>query len=180
MLHEIIMAGFGGQGIMAMGQLLAYAAMLEGKEVSWMPSYGPEMRGGTANCTVIVSSEKIGSPIVSNPTASIVMNKPSFDKFEPMVKKHGILVVNSSLVEDESQREDLERIYVPANEIANKLGNSKVANMVALGAYVGKTNIVSLDSLEKSLKKVFSNKKKELISLNMKAIRKGMELVNKA
>lgn len=180
MLHEIIMAGFGGQGIMAMGQLLAYAAMLEGKEVSWMPSYGPEMRGGTANCTVIVSSEKIGSPIVSNPTASIVMNKPSFDKFEPMVKKHGILVVNSSLVEDKSLREDLERIYVPANEIANKLGNSKVANMVALGAYVGKTNIVSLDSLEESLKKVFSNKKKELIPLNMEALRKGIELVNRA
>ncbi len=180
MLYEIIMAGFGGQGIMVMGQLLAYAAMLEGKEVSWMPSYGPEMRGGTANCTVVVSSEKIGSPIVSNPTASIVMNKPSFDKFEPVVKKHGILVVNSSLVEDKSQREDLEKIYIPANEIANKLGNSKVANMVTLGAYVGKTNIVSLNSLEESLKKVFSNKKKELIPLNMEALRKGMELANKA
>ncbi len=176
MHHEIIIAGFGGQGIMSMGQLLAYAAMLEEKEVSWLPSYGPEMRGGTANCTVILSNEKIGSPIVSNPNCSIVMNRPSLDKFEPLVVKDGLLIYNSSLVDIPPERTDINIIPVPANEIANELGNSRIANMVALGAFIGATNAVSIDSIIESLNKILSADK-NLISLNKKALEKGRVLV---
>ncbi len=135
MEERIIIAGFGGQGVMAMGQLLTYAGMIEGKHVSWLPSYGPEMRGGTANCSVIVSSEPVGSPVVVNSTTAIVMNKPSLDKFEPSVNKGGRLFINSSLIEQKSKRDDIEVYYISANEIADELGNMRVANMVMLGAY---------------------------------------------
>ena len=134
MMHQIVIAGFGGQGIMTMGQFLAYAGMLEGKAVSWLPSYGPEMRGGTANCHVIISSEgAVGSPIVTDATAVIVMNRPSLAKFEPLTIPGGLLLINASLITDKSRREDIEVLYIPANEIADELKDTRVANMVMLG-----------------------------------------------
>lgn len=176
MKQEIIMAGFGGQGVMSMGMLLAYAGMMEGKEVSWMPSYGPEMRGGTANCTVIVSEKRIASPITETPDTAIVMNLPSLDKFAPMVKEGGVLIINSSLIEKDTDRTDIEVIKIPCNEVANELGNSKVANMVALGAYLEKTGILTIDSIVAAMKKVFAGKEK-LLPVNEAALRKGAELV---
>ncbi|MCK4241049.1 MAG: 2-oxoacid:acceptor oxidoreductase family protein, partial [Candidatus Atribacteria bacterium] len=151
MLEEVVIAGFGGQGVMLIGRLLAYAGMLEGKNVAWMPSYGPEMRGGTANCTVIISSEEIASPVVPYPKSIIVMNKPSLDKFEPNVKKEGLIILNDSLIDQKVSRNDLSIVRVPANDVANELGNLKVANMVVLGAYVKKSGVVKLDTIFKAL-----------------------------
>ncbi|MFW5787479.1 MAG: 2-oxoacid:acceptor oxidoreductase family protein [Halanaerobiales bacterium] len=177
MKEEVVMAGFGGQGVMSIGRLLAYAGMKEDCEVSWMPSYGPEMRGGTANCTVIVSDERIPSPLSSRPNSIIVMNLPSLDKFEPRLKKEGIAFVNISLIERDIERDDIEMIGIPANEIANELGNSKVANMAMLGAYVAKTGIVDLDTVKNSLKNVLPERRHGLIPLNEEALQKGFELV---
>lgn len=173
MLQEIIMSGFGGQGIMSMGQLLAYAGMLEKKQVSWMPSYGPEMRGGTANCTVIVSTDKIGSPIVSEISTVIAMNKPSLDKFESMLKKGGTLIYNSSLIDKKPTRDDIEIIPVAANDIASEIGMSKMANIVALGALIGKTDLVTADSIMESLKKVLEGKGEDILKLNEEALNRG-------
>ncbi|SDC02265.1 2-oxoglutarate ferredoxin oxidoreductase, gamma subunit [Candidatus Frackibacter sp. WG11] len=176
-LEEVIMAGFGGQGVMLMGQLLTYAGMKEDKEVSWMPSYGPEMRGGTANCTVIVSKELIASPVVPNPTTAIVMNRPSLDKFESDIKEGGHLFINSSLIDKEAEREDVEVVKVPANEIANELGNSKVANMVMLGAFIAKTEVVDFDSVMDALADVLPEHRHNLLPLNEKALKRGKEVV---
>ncbi|MDO9348864.1 MAG: 2-oxoacid:acceptor oxidoreductase family protein, partial [Anaerolineales bacterium] len=123
MQTEIIIAGFGGQGVMFAGQVLAYAAMDKGKQVTWMPSYGPEMRGGTANCIVVIADEEIGSPLVQNPPAAVVMNLPSFDKYEPLVKTGGVLIVNASMVDRAAQRDDITTILVPANDIAEEIGD---------------------------------------------------------
>jgi len=177
MLEKVIIAGFGGQGVMLMGRLLAYAGMLEGKNVAWMPSYGPEMRGGTANCTVIISSEEIASPVVPDPMSIIAMNKPSLDKFEPTVQKDGLIVLNSSLVEQKVNRDDVSVVKVPANDIANELGNTKVANMVALGAYIKKSGVVKLETIFKALEKTLTGPKQKLIDLNKQALKQGAELV---
>lgn len=177
MLHEIIIAGFGGQGVMSMGQLIAYSGMLEDKSVSWLPSYGPEQRGGTANVSVIVSDEPVGSPVISKPSAAIVLNKPSFDKFEPMVKPGGILIVNSSLVESKSKRDDIKVIEVPASQIATDMGEARIANSVILGAFLELTKAVSPDSVIESLKKVLPERRHNLIPLNRDALDKGAELV---
>lgn len=177
MKEEVIMAGFGGQGVMSMGKLLAYAGMKEGDEVSWMPSYGPEQRGGTANCTVIVSSKQIPSPLSSRPDSVIVMNLPSLDKFAPKVKKGGIIFVNSSLIEKEVDRDDVEVIKVPANEIANEIGNSRIANMVMLGAYLAKKGIVKMDTIKKSLKGVLPERRHNLIPINEEALDRGAALI---
>ncbi|MBF8437539.1 2-oxoacid:acceptor oxidoreductase family protein [Halanaerobiaceae bacterium Z-7014] len=177
MKQEIIMAGFGGQGVMSIGRLLAYAGMKEDKEVSWMPSYGPEMRGGTANCTVIVSDEKIPAPVSSHPDTAIVMNLPSQDKFGPKVKENGHLLVNSSLIEKEVDRDDINIINVPANEIADELGNTRVANMVMLGAYIAAVDIVSLDTVKDSLKNVLPERRHNLIPMNEEALDRGYNLV---
>lgn len=179
MLNEkIICAGFGGQGVMAMGQMLTYAGMIEDKQVSWLPSYGPEMRGGTANCNVIVSESLIGSPIITNnATCAIVMNLPSLDKFESDVSAGGKLLINSSLIEKKSDRDDIQVYYIPANEIANELGNSRVANMVMLGAYIELTKAVDVESLHKALMKVFGERKAHLMDVNKEALRRGAELV---
>lgn len=177
MLEKVIIAGFGGQGVMLMGRLLAYAGMLEGKNVAWMPSYGPEMRGGTANCTVIISSEEIASPVVPDPMSIIAMNKPSLDKFEPTVQKDGLILVNSSLVEQKVNRDDVSVVKVPANDIANELGNTKVANMVALGAYIKKSEVVKLETIFKALEKALTGPKQKLIDLNKQALKQGAELV---
>lgn len=179
MLQEIIIAGFGGQGVMSMGQQLAYAGMLEGRNVSWLPSYGPEMRGGTANCNVIISDEQVGSPIVTSASAVIALNSPSLDKFENSVMPGGLLFINSSLIKQKSTREDIQVYYIPANEIAEELGNKRVANSVMLGAYLAKTGGgVSQESIVGALKKVLGPSKQKLIPINEDALKRGAELVS--
>lgn len=177
MLEEIIIAGFGGQGVMSMGQLLAYAGMLEGKGVSWLPSYGPEQRGGTANCAVVISDEPVGSPLVTMPSTAIVLNNPSFDKFEPKVRPGGLLIIDSSLVVRNSDRKDLKVIELTATDMANDLGNARVANMILLGAFLEQTKIVTEDSVIESLKKVLSEDKHHLLDINKQALKKGASLV---
>jgi 2-oxoglutarate ferredoxin oxidoreductase subunit gamma len=176
MTHEIIIAGFGGQGVMVMGQLLTYAGMIEGKNVSWIPSYGPEMRGGTANCSVIISDEPIGAPIVSESTAVVAMNLPSLEKFEPTIRPEGILLINSSLIEQDAQRTDITVYKVAVNDIANELGNTKVANMVALGAIVVATKAVSAISVLQAFEKMFK-KRPELLAINRLALSAGAEKI---
>ncbi len=179
MLNEkVICAGFGGPGVMSMGQLLTYAGMVEDKQVSWLPSYGPEMRGGTANCNVIVADSLIGSPIITDDaTCAIVMNLPSLDKFEADVQANGRLLINSSLIEKKASRDDIQAFYIPANEIALELGNARVANMVMLGAYIELTKAVKVESLHKALQKVFGGGKAHLIEINEKALERGAEAV---
>jgi len=177
MKEEIIIAGFGGQGVMSMGRLLTYSGMKEGDEVSWMPSYGPEMRGGTANCTVIISDIKIPSPLSSRPDTVIAMNLPSLEKFAPMVKSGGTVILNSSLIESEVKRDDVKVIKIPANDIAIELGNSKVANMVMAGAYLAVRKIIEFDTLKESLKDVLPKRRHNLIPLNEKAIDRGIKLI---
>ena len=177
MTHEIVMAGFGGQGVMLMGELMTYAGMLENKHVSWIPSYGPEMRGGTANCSVIISDEPVGAPIVSEPTTVVAMNLPSLDKFEAALQAGGNLIINSSLIERSSKRSDVNVLLVPSNDIANELGNAKVANMVVLGTIIAATKAVSQESVLKAFAKMFA-KKPELLAINEQAIKRGAALVN--
>lgn len=177
MLEEIIIAGFGGQGVMSLGQLIAYAGMIEGKGVSWLPSYGPEQRGGTANCTVVVSDETVGSPLVTSPSTAIVLNNPSFDKFEPRVRPGGLLIINSSLITRISERKDIKVIEINATDMANDLGNGHVANIILLGAFLEHSKIVSVDSVVESLKKVLSADKYHLIEVNKQALKKGASLV---
>ena len=177
MLDEIIIAGFGGQGILLMGRLIAQAGMLEGKHVSWMPSYGPEMRGGTANCTVIVSSEEVASPVVTNPVSLIAMNQPSLDKFEPLVEKGGIIIVNQSLIFRDVKRDDVEIVKVPANDIANELGNLRIANMVTLGSYVAKRKSIKMETVFKSLEEALSKQPEKILALNKEALIRGEKIV---
>jgi len=179
MLERIIISGFGGQGVMLIGRLLAYAGMIEGKKVAWMPSYGPEMRGGTANCTVLISTEEIGSPIVSHPKTLIAMNQPSLDKFESNVNENGLIILNDSLIKREVKRNGVNVIKIPADDIADKLGNSRAANMVILGAYVKKSRVVKLETIFKALEKVLAGRNKKLLSLNKEALKQGAELVKK-
>lgn len=168
--HKLIIAGFGGQGVLMMGQLIAYAAMQEGNEVTWLPSYGPEMRGGTANCSVIVADRKISSPIILEATAVAAMNLPSLIRFESILKPGGQLFINTSLIQELPARNDLEIWKINANEIATELGSDKVSNMVILGAVVNKTGIVKPESIEKAMAKLFIGKKAELLPLNIKAL----------
>ena len=180
MYYDVIMAGFGGQGIMLIADMLALVAMKEDKNVTWMPAYGVEMRGGTANCTVVVSSDEIGSPVTGHPYSAIVMNEPSLLKYEPMVRQGGFLLINVSLIDRKSTtRDDIDKILLPANDIAHELGNTQMSNMVALGAYVEKTKIVSLDLTIQSLPEIFPNKPSDFILKNSKAIERGAEFVSK-
>ena len=176
MLIKTIFAGFGGQGVLSMGLNLAQAAMAEGKNVTYLPSYGVEVRGGTANCTVAISDEEIASPVSSSPDFVVAMNQPSVVRFQNKVQSGGVLIFNSSLVEVEVSRGDIEVIAVPASEIAEDLGNSKAANMVILGALTRKGNLVSLSTLIEELKSTLKNKPK-LIAVNEKAITAGYELI---
>jgi 2-oxoglutarate ferredoxin oxidoreductase subunit gamma len=172
------MAGFGGQGIMLMGKVLAMAAMMDNMQVTWFPSYGAEMRGGTANCTVIISDQTIGSPIAARPWASIVMNQPSLDKFAPRVKPKGLLLINTSLIKGDPGRDDLEILALPITDMADKLGTVKVANIIAIAAFCAKTNIVSWEHLEEAMEKSVSSKKnKDIIEINRKAILIGREML---
>ena len=175
MQSEVIMAGFGGQGILLIGKMLAYAGMHEGKEVSWLPSYGPEMRGGTCNCTVVVSDKPVGSPVIRSPRAVLAMNLPSLEKFEKDIRPGGLLLINSSLINRSSERGDLTVIEVPANEIATELGNPRGANMVALGAYLGATDAVSVDEVITVIRETFAAKP-AVIDVNIEALQKGYEL----
>ena len=172
MQKEVMFAGFGGQGILLIGNILAHAAMEQGSEVAWVPSYGPEMRGGTAYCLVVISNRPIGSPIIRNPMHLVAMNRPSLEKFAPVVKPKGVVVINSSLIPVCSGRDDLDELLVPANDIAKDLGSVKVANIVALGAFVARSKIVAIDALRACVEKEFS-KKKKLIPLNMAAVEEG-------
>ncbi len=165
---------------MLIGQLITYAGMFENKEVSWLPSYGPEMRGGTANCSVMVSDAPISSPVIANnATAAIVMNQPSLEKFESELLPGGKLLINSSLIDKKAARSDVDVYYVPCNEIANDLGNMKVANMVMLGAYLEVTKLVEPASILKALEKIFGESKKNLIAINETAMKAGAEAVRK-
>jgi 2-oxoglutarate ferredoxin oxidoreductase subunit gamma len=178
MLERAIFAGFGGQGVMSMGKLLTYAGMIEGKEVSWLPSYGPEMRGGTANCSVIVSDALIGSPVITNDaTCLIAMNLPSLVKFEEDVVTGGVIFVNSSLIERKVDRDDVHAYYVPANQIANELGNLKVANMVMLGAYLKAMHPVKDESIIETFHKLFMGAKEKLIPMNEEALKRGADSI---
>lgn len=178
MNQEMIFAGFGGQGVMLMGQILAYAGMMEEQQVSWFPAYGPEMRGGTANCSVIIGDEAVGTPIVTEPKVVVAMNLPSLDKFEPHLSMGGKLLINSSLIERAAQRTDIQVHLVPCNDIAKELGNPKVANMVMVGAIVAVSGVVKIDSVLQVLaKKIFKNKP-EVMQLNEQAIRRGMACIS--
>lgn len=179
MTYELLCAGFGGQGVMLMGQILAYAAAAEGKKATWFPSYGPEMRGGTANCQVVVSDQAITSPILSRPQCVIVLNKPSFLRFEPVVKEDGLLIVNSSLIELKSKRVDLKAYYIPATEVAQEIGSAQVTNMVLLGAYLEEIKPVSIESVKKVMEKTFSGSKAKFLPLNLEALERGREFIKK-
>ncbi|MCU0585804.1 MAG: 2-oxoacid:acceptor oxidoreductase family protein [Desulfobacterales bacterium] len=172
MQSEVQFAGFGGQGVMLMGQILAQAAMDEGHEVVWIPSYGPEMRGGTAYCTVVISDQPVGSPIIRNPRHLVAMNRPSLEKFAPTVKPGGVVFVNSSIIPVGAGRSDVDELRVPIIEIAGELGNVKAANIVALAAFVARSGVVAFDSLVAAVKQKFAEKAK-LIPLNMKALEAG-------
>jgi 2-oxoglutarate ferredoxin oxidoreductase subunit gamma len=179
MQTEIFLAGFGGQGVMFAGQILSYAAMDSGKEVTWIPSYGPEMRGGTANCTVVIADEEIGSPLVQDPPGVIVMNLPSLDKYEPTVKPGGVLVVNSSMVDREVSREDITWVSLPCNDIAEEAGDKRMANIVATGALLALMPILSLEELEAALKEHMPGRHKHLLPKNVDALKRGAEYAKK-
>lgn len=177
MEEQIIIAGFGGQGVQLIGQLLTYAGMNEGKNVSFLPSYGPEMRGGTTNCNVIISDEPVGSPIVGEATAALVLNRPSMDKFEGAVAPGGALFINSSLIERKCARGDITAYEIPANDIARELGNDRVANMVMLGAYIEHSKAVAADSVMDQLAKSFGERRAHLLPVNREAIEAGARCV---
>ncbi len=175
MTTDVIMAGFGGQGILMIGNLLSLAAMEEGKHVTYFPAYGVEMRGGTANCTVVVSEEEIGSPVVGRPQSCVIMNGPSLEKYLPLIREGGDLVINRSLVDPaKAGRKDLRLLSIPANEIAREVvGSQQLASMVALGAYVSLTGVVSMRTLFDCLPKVISKKYERFIPLNVNALKEG-------
>ncbi len=177
MVEEILIAGFGGQGVMLMGHLLAYGAIYEGLEVTFFPSYGPEMRGGTANCTVVISDQRIGSPIRNTFTALMAMNQASLAKFEDRVKARGVLAYNETLIDTPPKRGDVRIVKIPANEIATELGNPQVANMVAAGGLVTALGVISPDSLFKGLTRELPKHRHHLIPLNQEAIRRGTEAI---
>jgi len=173
---NVTLAGFGGQGLMFIGKLLAYCAMKRGLNVTWIPSYGPEMRGGTANCTVVISDEPIGSPVISAPEALIIMNNPSLEAFEPKLKSGGLLLIDSNLVTREAKRKDIRLIAIPANDAAVEAGEKRAANMVILGAYVARTGIFTKEDIANGFTEFFGAKT-EYLNANMKAFEKGMKYV---
>jgi 2-oxoglutarate ferredoxin oxidoreductase subunit gamma len=178
MTNKVIMAGFGGQGVVLMGTLLAYAGMIQGKHTTFFPSYGAEMRGGTANCSVVVSDDAISSPVVNQPDVVVAMNIASLDKFEPKVKPGGVIFVNSSLIEKKVSRTDIEEVRIQANDIAEELGSSRAANMVMLGSVLKKTGAVELDYAVTGLDKVLSERAMALLDINKKALGRGFEEVS--
>ncbi|MEX1138232.1 MAG: 2-oxoacid:acceptor oxidoreductase family protein [Bacteroidota bacterium] len=174
--HELVVAGFGGQGVLSLGQIIAYAAMIEGKEVSWMPSYGPEMRGGTANCIVIVSPSRISSPIISRFDSAIILNQPSLEKFEKAVKPGGFLLYERSTLINLPARTDIELLSVPALAEAIKLNKKQVANMILLGAFLGRKPVIRGENVMAALKKVLPERHHHMLPLNEKALEIGLSL----
>jgi 2-oxoglutarate ferredoxin oxidoreductase subunit gamma len=174
MQSEVMFAGFGGQGILLSGKILAHAAMEEGYEVAWIPSYGPEMRGGTAYCLVVISDHPIGSPIIKNPMHLVAMNRPSLEKFAPLIKPGGVIVTNASLIPDRSGRDDVDELRVPAGEIAVAIGNGKAANIVALSAFVARSKLVSIETLKHCIQEEFESRPK-LLPLNLNAMEAGIK-----
>ena len=172
MTSQILIAGFGGQGILFSGKLLAYKALSEGKELSWLPSYGPEMRGGTASCSVTISDESVGSPIIDNPDVLIVMNLPSLDKYEKTVKKGGVIFVDSTLIGRKVERNDVKAFYIPATKMAQDMGTSNLANIVLLGKVLKECPEIRMNGMEEALKKVVS-KHPEMYERNLKAVEAG-------
>lgn len=173
---DAIIAGFGGQGVMLIGNLLAYSGMAQGLNVTYLPVYGPEMRGGTANCTVVISDDDIGSPIIHRPKSLIIMNRPSLDKFQPQLQDEGVQVINSSLVDEElAETGRIKNVFVPANDIADQLGNTRMANMVALGAFIQATGVLDLGVVKTSLQKVISAHYSHLIPKNEEALQAGAD-----
>ena len=177
MKEEIIIAGFGGQGVLSMGKILAYSGLMEGKEVSWMPAYGPEQRGGTANVTVIISDDKISSPILSKYDAAIILNQPSLEKFEDKVKPGGILIYNGYGIINPPTRKDIKVYRIDAMDAANEMKNGKAFNMIVLGGLLKLCPMVNIDSVIKALKKTLPERHHHLIPMNEEAIKKGMELI---
>lgn len=177
MFQGIIMSGFGGQGIISGGIMLAYAGMIEGKNVTFFPAYGAEMRGGTANCSVVVSSEPVASPVVGAPDTLMIMNEPSLARFENSLKPGGLMIINTSLVNSKPKRNDITVVEIPVSDLAEEVGNIKTANMVILGAYAKKTGAVSVDALKNSIAKVYLRANEAMVEMNKKAIDKGVEAV---
>ena len=175
MTSKILIAGFGGQGILFAGKVLAYKGLVEGKQLSWLPSYGPEMRGVTANCNVIISDDPVGSPIVDNPNVLIVMNLPSLDKYENAAEKGSKIFVDSTLIGRKVERDDVDVYYIPATKMAQEAGIPTLANMIMLGKVIKETGVVSFDGMEAALKKVVSARKANLIDVNLKAIKAGYD-----
>ncbi len=174
--ERILCAGFGGQGVMSLGQLLAYGAMIENRQVTWLPSYGPEMRGGTAYCNVVMSDSPVGCPIVTgNATCAIIMNLPSLIKFETSVIPGGMILINSSLIDRPVKRRDIQAHYIAAGDLAAECGNAKAANMVMLGAYLALSGSVRQESIIKALNKVFGNKDRSFLKVNIAALHRGAE-----
>ena len=177
MKKQIIISGFGGQGGLAIGKNLAEAGMGEGLNVTWAPSYGPEMRGGTANCSVVLSDKPVGSPVFARSTELIALNEPSLEKFEAGVQPGGTVFVNSDVVTDKVQREDLTAYYIPCSKIADEVGNAKVSNMVMLGAYVAATKVLKPETIEKMIQEMFAGPKAKFIPLNIEAFHRGMACI---
>lgn len=174
MTTEIVIAGFGGQGVLFAGKVLANCAMLDGLDVSWLPSYGPEMRGGTANCSVCISDDPIGSPVISTPDCLIALNEPSYYKFIKSVKPHGSVFIDSSIVKGSCERNDIEFISCPASDIAADIGHPDMANMVLIGKMLAKTGLFTLDIVKAALGKCIPAKREHLLSYNIKAVTLGM------
>ncbi len=172
--ERIIVAGFGGQGVMMIGKLLAHAGMIEGRNVSWLPSYGPEMRGGTANCHVIIADGMIGAPVVTEATCVMAMNLPSLEKFEARVEPNGLLLINSSLTPAHSTRDDARALEIPVNDIANAQGSLKVANVVMLGAYLALSGAVKEETILGVIEEMLGKTKRHLLDINVKALHEGM------
>ena len=177
---SIIISGFGGQGTLFAGQVLTYAALDYGKHCTWIPSYGPEMRGGTAHCTVIISDEDIGSPLVRNPDLVLAMNLPSLDKYEPLLKEKGTIIANKSLINREAEREGITTLFIPGNEIAEELGNSRVTNMVMVGAMLEMSGVLPLDVVKKALEEHIPERNRKYLPLNFDALDKGTEFAKQS
>lgn len=173
MTTQLLIAGFGGQGVLFAGKFVAYKGLLEGRQLSWLPSYGPEMRGGTANCSVILSNEPVGSPIVSNPDVLMAMNLPSLDKYENSVVSGGTIIIDSTLIERKVERDDVNVYYIPATKLAQQADMPKLANMIMIGKFIKETSAIKYDNITDALKKVIPAKKADMLDINLKAIEIG-------
>lgn len=176
MTTEMICAGFGGQGVLTIGKFIAKAGMKEGRNVSWLPSYGPEMRGGTANVSTVVSDDPIASPIVSYPDVLVALNQPSLDKFGPSVRKGGVIIINTNMCPNGCKRDDVQIVAAPMSDIALEIGNMMVLNMLAIGIVIGKTGLIQYATMEEDLNSFLKAKNPDLLEMNLAAIKRGMEL----